>query len=113
MVTRVIGFVFLGLQLVAAFLWLGAREQRAFVTPYDGRTSYRLFVTVEGRALGTDEIASRYHIPASEIASRTPEAIKSIVRHVEGVYAPDQHAIVRLHYKLNGEDPEIWLWPES
>lgn len=113
MVIRIIGLLFLALQIAAGFHWLGANEQRAFITPYDGRTSYRLYVTVGGRTLGPLEIEKRYHIPATDIAARTPAAIKSIVRHVEKNYAPDEHAIVRLHYKLNASEAEIWLWPES
>jgi hypothetical protein len=113
MAKRVLGILFLAAQFVAGLYWIGAQEQHVFITPYDGRTTYRLFVTVGGRALGTDEIVKRYHIPAADLAARTPEAIKMIIRHVESVYATDERAIVRMHYRLNGAEPEIWLWPES
>lgn len=111
--TRVFGFLFLAAQIVAGFYWLGARDQHVFITPYDGRTSYKLHVSIAGRMLGSDEISRRYHIPSTELAARTPEAIKSIVRHIEGTYQANDHAIVRLHFRLNGEEPEVWLWPES
>lgn len=101
------------LQVLLALRWHDPRSRPLHLSPHEGQTRYRVFVTLGTDSLSPEAIERRYHLPRRGELPLTPEAVRDIVRHVETAGRADGPAFVRLHTRHNGEPEQIWLWPES
>jgi hypothetical protein len=78
--------------------------------PYDAQNEYEIEATVGGRPLNPQEIRQRYRKPQEGVDNRSIQHIKDIIQGVE-LKAPGDNAQVRLRYRVNGGDEQIWQWP--
>jgi hypothetical protein len=77
-----------------------------------GYTSYRMFVTIDGRSLEPAQISDRYKIPHRGRTMLTPDGLHDVIRGFETDLGNSDLAQVRLHTKYNAGSEEIWLWPQ-
>ncbi|WP_442888103.1 hypothetical protein [Congregicoccus parvus] len=101
-----------GAVAIAAIITARDPSRRVEVLPVHGATSYELNVLVDGRSLGSAEVARRYGIQFRGRTLLTAEGLRSIVRTRETA-ADGTTAFVRLHVHLGAGEEEVWLWPES
>jgi predicted ATP-grasp superfamily ATP-dependent carboligase len=108
-----VGIAFLCAQL-GSILYSPFIPEKFFCwAPFDQHTLYSIEVTIDGRALGADEIASRYRYPQSAWEVREIQNVISIVRQYERTYGTDENASVSLTYRTNGHEQRTWTWPRT
>lgn len=106
------GIVFLVLQ--GLLLGYSRFQEKPFAhfSTVGGYTSYRMFVTLDGRSLDPSQISERYKIPHRGRTSLTPDGLHAVIRGFETDEGNSDNIQVRLHTKYNAGSEEIWLWPQ-
>lgn len=105
------GVAFLGAQLVSILVAPFLPVRFFCWAPFDEHTRYAIEATVDGRALGSEEIARRYRYPQSAWEVRDIDNVISIVRQYEQTYGAGDGAKVTLTYRTNGHEERTWMWP--
>jgi hypothetical protein len=82
--------------------------------PNDYMVEYRIQVSIHGHALTTEQVAHRYHLPASGLYEYLVEypaqhLIDDVVQY-EHTYGRKDAARVILTYKVNGGKELTWVW---
>ena len=110
-VRLLVGTTFLAAQL-GMMVYARFNPSRYFCwAPNDYMVDYTLKVAVQGRVLTPEESRSRYRLPASQPYQNTAQHLIEIVRQYEQTYGRDDHARVRLKYRVNGREEQEWRWP--
>lgn len=107
------GAVFLVAQLGSILVSPFLQEKFFCWAPFDQHSLYAIEVTIDGRALSPEEIATRYRYPQSAWEVREIYNVISIVRQYEQTYGVDDDAQVSLTYRTNGRPERKWTWPQT
>lgn len=111
-VSQLLGILFLVFQGVLLGYARLQEHPNVHLSPVGGYTSYRMFVTIDGRSLDPSQISARYKIPHRGRTTLTPEGLHNIIRGYES-YSGSSHEIhIRLHTRFNNNSEEVWLWPQ-
>ena len=110
---RLIGVLFLLLQLASVVNSRFVSSRWLAWAPNDYAVWYRLQVHLNGRDLLSSEIQKRYGLAAEQVYENPARNIMDIVQQRERTYSRDDHAEVFLVYRPNGESPQEWRWPEK
>jgi hypothetical protein len=110
---RLVGIVFLSLQL-GSFVYARFVPSRWLAwAPNDYAVDYSLRVQVQGRVLSNFDAEQRYGLPAKSLYENPPQNIMDIVRQYEHTYGKEDRAEAVLFYRLNGGPAQQWRWPEN
>ncbi|MAX71353.1 MAG: hypothetical protein CMC76_09680 [Flavobacteriaceae bacterium] len=105
---KVIGVVFLLLQL-ASIIYARFIPERFFCwAPYDEHTHYSINVTIDGQTLSKNQIKQRYHYRPEGWETRSIDNVFSIVQQYEDTYGKNDQAKVEIRYNTNGNSEQIW-----
>ena len=108
----------IGASLLAAQLLLigyaRTTEARYFCwAPFDMQTDYRLDVKVNGRTLTPREVRQRYRRPQTGTDNRAVRNLIDVIEGVETRRSGAERAEVRLSYRVNGKQEQLWRWPRE
>lgn len=105
-----------GLALLAA--QLGAVVYARFIparyfcwAPFDMQTEYVIETYAGGHELSADEIRRRYRRPKRGVDNRSVQNLLDIIQQIEARRDREEGATVRVHYRINGKEPQEWQWP--
>jgi hypothetical protein len=105
---RAVGMAILLLQ-VGAIVYARFAPSRYFCwAPHDSQVDYKIAVTLDGKPLTDEQVASRYRLPPSGVEARSIEAVLSVVRQYEQTLGRGERAAVVVTYRLNGGEPQTW-----
>ncbi len=113
---RLIGMVFLVLQL-SMVIYAHFVPWRWFCwAPNDYMTEYKLDVIIAGRTLTRQEVLHRYRLPGYEfpefaVIESPPANLIAMLTQYERTYGRNDYARVVLKYRANGREEKQWQWP--
>ncbi len=79
--------------------------------PHDMQNEYAIFVTMNGKALTSEEVTRRYRIRQEGVDPRAIEHVIRLIDHYERTFGRDENAQVRLEYRINGGAVNVDRWP--
>lgn len=79
--------------------------------PLDTDSDFAITVFVHNRALSGQEVRQRYRIPERGHEGRSIQHVKDIISQYEQTYGRADGAQVTLTYRINGVNPQRWIWP--
>lgn len=79
--------------------------------PFDMQTDYQLECSLNGRKLSSAEIRQRYRRPAKGTDNRSVQNLIDVIQGYEEQYAGANRADIRMRYRINGKEEQLWQFP--
>ena len=121
-IRRIVGGLILGIQVGAIALTPIVPSLRYFAwTPFHEPATCRIQVLIDGRELQDDLVTRRYGLPRVHRKPGSPDDwqlndirnVLEVVEAYESTPGRRDRAEVRVEFRRNRGNPEVWRWPPA
>lgn len=106
----VIASLFIAAQFIMILVGLATDLRFYTWAPHDQQGGYEISAVIDGRELTEPELLERYR-RSRGVDPRAIAHVFNIVEQYETTYGADDGAEVTIRYWINGEGPQVWVWP--